>query len=182
MALVTQVLNTGRKCITSDVMLVESRKRCFVQEKFMSELKAFVNELHQAVVSWYLTSFSYKRQNKICIQVGRHECILGSPGVPRSDDSAAILIFLCEPGHPRMAWLYNILKVERWAEWGFFHDHSFTLKYYIHNSSALCFDMQPYWKYNQLIFERKKNGLKFKVELKLCTCTTDFYNKTKYLT
>ena len=35
----------------------------------------------------------------------------------------------------------NILKVERWAEWGFFHDHNFTLKYHIHNSSALCFDM-----------------------------------------
>ena len=30
-----------------------------------------------------------------------------------------------------------------------------------HNSSALCFDMQPYWKFHQLIFEGKK-GLKVK--------------------
>ena len=37
-----------------------------------------------------------------------------------------------------------------------FHDNNFTLKYHIHNSSALCFDMQPYWKFYQLIFEGKK--------------------------
>ena len=36
---------------------------------------------------------------------------------------------------------------------------NFTLKYHIHNSSALCFDMQHYWKLNQLIF-KGKNGLK----------------------
>ena len=47
-----------------------------------------------------------------------------------------------------------MLKVKRWAEWGFFND-KFTLKYHIHNSSALCFDMQPYWKFYQLIFEEK---------------------------
>ena len=41
--------------------------------------------------------------------------------------------------------IYNvicILKVERWAECFFFYDHNFTLKYHIHNSRALCFDMQ----------------------------------------
>ena len=37
------------------------------------------------------------------------------------------------------------LKVERWAESGLFHDN-FSLKYHIHNSSAL------YGKLNQLIF------------------------------
>ena len=49
----------------------------------------------------------------------------------------------------------NVLKVERWAEWGCFHDNNFTLKYHIHNSSALCFDMLPYWNFYQLIFEAK---------------------------
>ena len=58
------------------------------------------------------------------------------------------------------------LKVERRAEWGFFHDHIFTLKYHIH-TSALCFDMQPYWKFYQLMFEGKKLGLKINFELKL---------------
>ena len=60
---------------------------------------------------------------------------------------------------------YIILKAERWAEWGFFHDHNFTLKYHIHNPSTLCFDMQPYWKFYQLIFEGK-NGLKVKFWIK----------------
>ena len=55
------------------------------------------------------------------------------------------------------------LKVERWVEWGSFHN--FTLKYHIHNSRALCFDMQPYWKLHQLIFEGK-NGLKVKFWIK----------------
>ena len=73
-------------------------------------------------------------------------------------------------------WLYAFhityeLKVERWAEWGFFHDHNFTLKYHIYNSSAVCFDTQPYWKCYQLIFEGKR-GLKLNFELKL----THFYN------
>ena len=49
----------------------------------------------------------------------------------------------------------STLAVERWAGWGRFHDHNFTLKYHIHNSSALWFDMQPYWKFYQL---RKKKG------------------------
>ena len=57
------------------------------------------------------------------------------------------------------------LKIERWAEWGFFHDHNFTLKYHIHNSSALCFDMQPHWFFFQLIFEGN-NGLKVKFWIK----------------
>ena len=52
-----------------------------------------------------------------------------------------------------------LLKVEHWAEWGFFNEHDFTLKYRIHDSCALCFDMQPYWKFYQLIFEGK-NGLR----------------------
>ena len=57
---------------------------------------------------------------------------------------------------------FSSLKVERRAEWGlFFHDNKFTLKYHIHDSSALCFDMQLYWKFYQLIFEGK-NGLKVK--------------------
>ena len=58
-----------------------------------------------------------------------------------------------------------MLKVERWAEWGFFHDHNFTLKYHIHNCSALSVDMQPYWKFYQLVFEGK-NGLKVKFWIK----------------
>ena len=49
----------------------------------------------------------------------------------------------------------RVLTVERWAEWGLIHDNKFTLKYHIHNSRALCFDMQPYWKVYQLIFEAK---------------------------
>ena len=48
----------------------------------------------------------------------------------------------------------------------FFHDHNFTLKYHIHNSSALCFDMHPYWKFYKLMFEGKM-GLKLNFELKL---------------
>ena len=42
-----------------------------------------------------------------------------------------LLCFLM-PGEP-----FYPLKVERWAEWGFFRDHNFTLKCNIHNSSAL---------------------------------------------
>ena len=30
------------------------------------------------------------------------------------------------------------------------HDHNLSLKYHIHNSTALCFDMQPCWKFYQL--------------------------------
>ena len=45
------------------------------------------------------------------------------------------------------------LKVERWAESGLFHGNIFSLKYHIHNSSAL------YGKFNQLIFAGN-NGLK----------------------
>ena len=55
----------------------------------------------------------------------------------------------------------NALKVERLAEWGFFHDHNLTLKCHV-----LFFDMQPFWKFYQLIFEGK-NGLKVNFELKL---------------
>ena len=58
-----------------------------------------------------------------------------------------------------------MLKVERWAEWRCFHDHNFTLKYHIHNYSALRFDMQTYWKFYQLIFE-EKNGIKIKFWIK----------------
>ena len=53
------------------------------------------------------------------------------------------------------------MMVVRWAEWGFFHDYNFTLKYHIRNSSAFCFDMQPCRKFYQLTFEGK-NGLKVK--------------------
>ena len=52
----------------------------------------------------------------------------------------------------------QILKVERWAEWGCFHDYNFILKY--------CFDMQPYWKFYKLIFEGKM-GFKLNFDLKL---------------
>ena len=62
-------------------------------------------------------------------------------------------------------WQSHILKVERWIEWGFFHDHNFTLKYHVHNSSVLCFDMQPYWNFYQLMYERKM-GFKLDFELK----------------
>ena len=62
------------------------------------------------------------------------------------------------------------LKVERWAEWGFFDDYNFTLKYHIHNSSALSFDMQLYWQFYQLILEGEKMGLKLNFELKLFSC------------
>ena len=58
------------------------------------------------------------------------------------------------------------LKVELWAGWGCFHDHNFTLKYHIHNYSALYFDMQPYWKFYQLIFDGKMS-LKLNFDLKL---------------
>ena len=56
------------------------------------------------------------------------------------------------------------LKVERWAEWGFFHDHTFPLKYHFHNSNAVCFDMQPY-KISSVIIWRKKMDLKLNFEL-----------------
>ena len=61
---------------------------------------------------------------------------------------------------------FIILKVEP-AELkeDFFHDHNFTLKYHIHNSSALCFDMQPYRKFYHSVFEGK-NGLKVKFLIK----------------
>ena len=36
----------------------------------------------------------------------------------------------------------------------------------MHNSSALCFDMKPYWKFHQFIFEEKM-GFKLNFELKL---------------
>ena len=39
---------------------------------------------------------------------------------------------------------FKQLKVERFAERGFFHDHNFSSKYHIHNSSALCYDMKLY--------------------------------------
>ena len=57
------------------------------------------------------------------------------------------------------------LKVECWAECEFFLDHNFTLNYHIHTSSALCFDMQPWWKFYQLIFEGQ-NGLEVKFWIK----------------
>ena len=52
-----------------------------------------------------------------------------------------------------------ILKVEHWADWGCFHDHTFTLKYHVHNYSALCCDICNPTENFQLIFEGK-NGLK----------------------
>ena len=80
-------------------------------------------------------------------------------------------IKVIEKGKKKVTWFRSLhqvspLKIERWAEWGFFHGHNFTLKYNIHNSSALCFDMQTYWKFHQLIFEVKV-GLKLNFELKL---------------
>ena len=69
------------------------------------------------------------------------------------------------PVWPHCPYMVKTLKVVCWADWGFFHDHNFILKYHIHNSSALRFDMQSYWKFHQLIFEGK-NGLKVKFWIK----------------
>ena len=57
------------------------------------------------------------------------------------------------------------LKVERWAESGLFHDNNCTSKYHIHNSSALWFDMELYWKLCLLTFEGN-HGLKVKFWIK----------------
>ena len=73
------------------------------------------------------------------------------------------------------------LKVERWAEWGFFHDRNLTLKYHINNSSAFCFDMQLFWKFHHLTYLIEKIGLKLNVEL-IKGKQPFFYNKTKYIT
>ena len=65
--------------------------------------------------------------------------------------------FICKYNiHQSRLPVSHCLKVECWAEWGFCHDHNFTLKYHIHNSSALCFDMQPFWKFYQLTLQGNK--------------------------
>ena len=55
-----------------------------------------------------------------------------------------VLVTLDYPGTFKSYVKSTVLKVECLAECSFFHDHNFVLKCHIHNSSALCFDVQPY--------------------------------------